>query len=144
MCRQLYMHHVDSTVLLANAEACCPLMWFQSCWSYSGSTSTCSGKVCTYQYPPLCSFRSASAQMTNKQMTRPSLKLAFFSISGCFAHALVARIIRIMKRSSNIKGRLLLFEYSIYSFHPYLGATAAVLLRFGSPNKNITLGKKEE
>ena len=25
-----------------------------------------------------------------------------------------------------------------------LGATAAVLLRFGSPNKNITLRKKEE
>ena len=44
----------------------------------------------------------------------------FLSISGCFAHALVARIIRIMKRSSNIDGRILLFEYSIYSFHPYL------------------------
>ena len=42
-----------------------------------------------------------------------------FFISGCFAHALVARIIRIMKRSSNIDGRILLFEYSIYSFHPY-------------------------
>ena len=54
------MHHVDSTVLLANAEACCPLMSFQSCLSFSRSTSTSSGKVCTQQYPPLCSFRSAS------------------------------------------------------------------------------------
>ena len=52
-------------------------------------------------------------------MTRPSLKLAIFPISGCLAHALVARIIRIMKRSSNIDGRILSFEYSIYSFHSY-------------------------
>ena len=29
-------------------------------------------------------------------MTRPLLKLAFFSISGCIVHALVARIIRII------------------------------------------------
>ena len=46
-------------------------------------------------------------------------KTDYFPISGCFAHALEARIIRIMKRSSNIGGRILLFEYSIYSFHPY-------------------------
>ena len=52
-------------------------------------------------------------------MTRPSVKLAIFPISGCFAYALVARIIRILKLSSNIDGRILLFEYSIYSIHPY-------------------------
>ena len=48
-------------------------------------------------------------------------KTGFFSISGCFAHALVAWIVRIMKRSSNIDGQILLFEYSIYSFHPQWG-----------------------
>ena len=37
MCKLLHIHvwvhHVDRTVLLANAEACCPLPWFQSCFS---------------------------------------------------------------------------------------------------------------
>ena len=77
-------------------------------------------------------FSDCSAQMTNLQMTHPSLKLAFFlSISGCFAHAQVPRIIQIMKRSSNIDGRILLFEYSIYSFHPYFFSCVALFFIHG-------------
>ena len=65
--------------------------------------------------------------------TEIKVDYSIFPISGCFAHALVARIIRLMKRSSNIDGRILLFEYSIYSFHLYISDHCGVTAEATDP-----------